>query len=261
MNDTNIQQAGSSPEPAIPARFQDNIGGILTAVDKALKSVPPEPKTITGQVLAELDRVQPNSGRSGKHVWPSEVFRDGVMIRHNPSVTLRTILGGATLSKPDTLEQFKSIQSDMKSTFEEYVKHSRAEASKRFLNQTSLLTDAVLSGSTVPTEVGLRSREAVAADFRAKQSALHAKLVKLSHQAAALAEPIIEEARNRIIEWMEKREEQDKAECAIYGIAYHATAPWQAATHLLMRIRADRLPKPGFFEWPSRMLAGIVNLN
>ena len=66
----------------------------------------------------------------------------------------------------------------------------------------------------------------------------------------ALCQPIIDEARKRIGDFLEKREADDRAECEAFGIPFHASAVWQSVCHLAMRLN-DRTPKPGHWSYPS----------
>jgi hypothetical protein len=237
---------------------------LLTAAAKAIASLPPEPKTITGQVVAEVNRpIRPGQtgGRSPKREWPEEIFRSGKMIQADAEKTLAAILNGDPLVATDLLLKLQAIESDMRSSMNEAGKYSSASAHDRFQQQAQQMTEQVVNGSTVPTEITTRSRDGISADFRAKQAALVARMVKRSNEAAEIVKPVLVEAQKRVEKFLETREASERAECLSFGIPFHASAPFQAACHLLMRLGTDRLPKPGQWEFPSRMLAGIATVN
>ena len=261
-----ITKAQNAPTPStanqVPAEK------LLSAVERAIASVPPEPVSVSAEVIAENNRTPKPAemgGRSAKKHWPDEILRDSRMVKSSPK-TLDAILNHVNMGQPlasaspEALAKLREIESTMKAISADAAKYSSAEANKRFQSQTAQLTESVLSGNTLSPDVTLRSRDAVQADFRAKQAALVKMLVKLSNDAAEIAKPIIAEAKQCVEQWMQEREQIDCTECQDFGIEPFPSAVWQASAHLLMRLTSDRLPKPGTYEYPSRILAGVVTL-
>jgi hypothetical protein len=230
---------------------------LLTATEKAVRAVGLEPTTTSGKVLAEIGKPKAtalNAVRS-RHIWPEEIFRDGRMVQHDPVKTVAQVVGRLEI-QPATLDKLRDYQTTMLTTLAETEKFTSKAAHDRFMAQISSLDAESLSD-----EIRLRSRDAVSADYRAKQGALVKKLVRLTEEHIALCKPILDEARQRVAAWLEKREAADRSECEAFGIPFHASAPWQAACHLAMRITDARIPKPGQWELPSRVLSGIVNIS
>src|SRR5437867_1800589 len=96
---TDLQAASSgaaTKEPGQSKREAFDPVKLLTAAQKALASAPPEPTTVSGAVLAEINRTMPTQtgGRSPKKIWPDEIFRGGSMIQAHPEKTLAAIING-----------------------------------------------------------------------------------------------------------------------------------------------------------------------
>jgi hypothetical protein len=242
-----------------PPKPRFNAGALLTATEKAIQSVVSEPKTTTALVLAEIGKGKATSlnGVRSKYVWPGDIFRDGRMIHSHPQLTMAAVLAaGAPLDvATKTLSKLREIETTMRDTLAQAGQFTSAKAHDKFMAQI-----ASLDADTLTDEVKLRSRDAISVQYRANQSAGIKKLVALTEQHVKLSQSILNAAKGRIAAWLETREASERAEADSFGLAFAPSATWQAVVHLAMRVTDARLPGAGQWEFPSRVLAGIVNL-
>jgi hypothetical protein len=125
--------------------------------------------------------------------------------------------------------------------------------------QRDQLEADTLAGN-VPPGIVLRSREAIAEDFRAKQAALYKVLAKISHEEVVpLAKPILLRFEKVVEGFLRNSEEGERELCDAFGVEYKPSIIWKAAVNVAMRYTAEnQLPKPSAWRTPKSILDFII---
>lgn len=82
------------------------------------------------------------------------------------------------------------------------------------------------------------SRETIAHNYRARASAFHAQLIRITRdEVLPTVEPVIKELENALLEWLREQEAARREDAEIWGIPYQPDPVWIAHAMLLVRIR------------------------
>jgi hypothetical protein len=192
---------------------------------------------------------------------PPEMLRDGKAVQITPA-TVEAIRFNtdATPPAPEVLDKLRDIQARMQATLKRTEEFSLARVSDHLNTKRDEMHTAIAAGED--SDAVLPSRNDIAATFRAKQAALMAVLVKITHaEVVPLCRPILEDFEKLVEDFLRGQEAHDRDMCAGFGLDYRPGLLWQAGVTVATRYTlARKLPAPGTWAIPASILEGIVIL-
>lgn len=238
---------------------------ILSAVDKALRETEPDQTPLTTAFIRELRRIDGGTKRN----WPEGILLDS----HKPEFTdfdravsaiahSSFVEGDGPICTEDELAKLKEIQSRMEKTLEAAKKFSLSNVNNHLHGCRDKIEADLAAGKPLPEGIMVPSRDSVSLDFLAKQRALVSLLTRITHQEVVqLAKPILERFDRTVEQLMKDTEVGDRFICDAYGLNFHPSLLWKAASHIAMRYTAkSRQPIASAWVTPKTILEGIVEI-
>ncbi len=197
-----------------------------------------------------------------KRNWPNGLLFEGRMVEITP-LTIWAIVADSneSICAPEVIEQFRNLQQRMEDINTETAKHSLANISDYQSQLRDQLESAAHTGN-LPDGIVMRSRDAIAEDFRAKLAALNKVLVKITHEELVpLAKPVFQNFERIVDQFLRDVELREREICDGFGIQYKPSVLWQAAVSVASQYHSTgRIPRPSVWITPKHLLDGIVEI-
>lgn len=177
----------------------------------------------------------------------------GVHAHYTPK-TLLTALDGFVICKPEVEKRLREIEKSIRDLNAEMAKYSGQQANELFYRQSRELA-ANMTGSKIPEQIALGTREQIHHQFRMKRNAIEISVLPLRDEARALAAPIIRAAKNIVWHHMAALEHNERQMAEEYDVTFVPSYHWRALAAAMVTISPDRVNQE---IYPSSMLSGFL---